>query len=629
MTCYPPDLTGNNPAYKVTDQTIVMFQSPQKIEFHTPVFLDSIAITDMDVPPPRPRLLREDGHWSSDASDIDVSALSNILVNSPDFDKDLVKSITFTKQKSTPQTIQLAYQQLFPVSSFYAQSDEECVDFTPEMLTDMLCRLNWIERQAKTIGGSQSDPLSPIPQLLDEDPHKENCDNVQTETHFVNVFEGKNVIKPSSGPFFRDSVVVRIPNVRTLTPGQDYVVYHTNIPKTKISCNKSGVYEYILMIYAFAGEVEVTTHAYGGEVTADSFRSLSDAVTSVARFLKDEPPITPSSLSQVPAFKTLDARITCLEESMRSLITTGHPTFGDANPLGAVANIFKAQASDTKLHWWSVATLYKVDGSDEIIRADRARYRIRLVESKISADIVLHVDMRLKNPFRLETVAILTDINTINQYDEASPAPVNVIPHFRIIWNDDLSDFSGVTLQMGMIFSSFIETVAIEDFSGVESCWKLVSHQNDPATPIDNTIPLPDGASVWDKNNSASRQDALILPHPEGYVAWRGDEDINTGSTITVTTNLQESLFYKKLSRISFVIHANGDPVYVEGQFMVTNTDDVSFTIPNVPIESDLSVGFRGTMIKTNNNTFDLSITPVYSDIFSGTARLRDVRVYA
>ena len=628
MTCYPPDLTGQNPKYKVMDETIVIFRSTQKIEFNTPVFLDSITITDMDVPPPRP-VLQKGNAWSSDSDDVDVTTLSNILVNNPEFDKTLVKSITFTRTKNEAQTIQLKYQQLFPTSSFFAQNEQDCVDFTPEMLTDMLCRLNWVERQAKTIGGVESDPLSPIPKLLDEDPHKENCDNVQTETHFINVFEGKNIIKPSTGAFFRDSVVVRIPNHCTLTAGEDYVVYHTNIPKTKSSCNTSGVYEYILVTYSFAGEVEVTTHAYGGEVTADSFKALSDAVTSLARFLKDEPPVTPGSLSQVSAFKTLDARVTCLEEDMRSLVKTGRPTFGDANPLGAVATIFKAQASDTNMHWWSIATLYKVDGSDDIIRADRARYRFRMVESKIAMDVILHVDMRLKNPFQLETVGILTDSNTINQFDENMPAALNVIPHFRIIWNDDLSVFSGVILQMGMAFPSFIETVAIEDFSGSESCWKVVSPENEPVTPIDTTIPLPDGASVWDENNSASRQRVALLPYPDGYVIWQGVEDISPGSSVTVTTNLQKTFHAEKARQLSFVIDVDGTPVYAEGYFMVADTGDLAFTIPNVPIKNDLIVGFRGTMTKTANNEFELTVTPVYTDTFSGNISLRQVRLYA
>lgn len=627
MTGYPPDLTGENPKHKVTDMTVVMFRSPQKIEFNTPVFLDSIAITDMDTPPPRPRLLKDE-MWSTDEGDIDVTAVSNILVNSPDFDKTLVKSLTFWKTTDGPQTIQLAFQQLFAAPPFFAHTDQECIDFTPELLTDMLCRLNWIERQAKSIARVESDPLSPIPALLEEDPHKKNDDNVQTETHFINVFDGKNIIKPSTGPFFRDSVIVRIPNHCTLEADKDYVVYHTNIPKTKISNNKSGVYEYILVTYGFAGDVDVTTHAYGGEVTPDSFKSLSDAVTSVARFLKDETPLTPGSLPQIPAFKTLDARLTCLEDDVRSLTTTGRPTFGDANPMGALARVFKAQATDTQMHWWSLATLFKVDGSDDIIRADRARYRLRMVESKISVDVILHVDMRLKNPFRLETIGILTDSNTPDQYDEDLPDTLAVIPHFRIVWNDDFSTFPGVVLQLGMIFPSFIETIAIEDFSGTESCWKVVTPDTDPVRPIDTTIPLPDGASIWDTNNSISRQNVALLPHPEGYIVWQGDADISNDSTaVDLTTNLQKSVHHTKIQKVSFVMDVDGDNLYVQGHAMATSDTDVAFVIPSLPLTSDVNVAFQGTLIRANN-TVGLSTTPLYTGSFEGSLRLRQVRVH-
>lgn len=627
MSCYPPDLTGQNPKYKVTDKTLVMFQDVQKVVFDTPVFLESIAITNMDVPPPRPRCLRGE-EWDVNEDDIDVTTKAHILVNSPEFDKTLVKSLTFTKNQEPTQTIQLKYQQLFPADGYVPPNENECVDFTPELLSDMLERLNWVERQSTSIERVESDPLSPIPELLAEDPHRQNPDNVHTEKHFINVFNGQNIIRPSTGSFFRDSVVVRIPNHCDLEPDKDYIVYHTNIPKTKISNNTSGVYDYILITYGFAGEVEITTHAYGGEITQDSFKSLSEAVSSVARFLKDQTPLTQGSLPQIPAFQTLDARLTCLEDQMRSLVTTGRPTFGDATAPGSVAKIYKLQSTDMKFHWWSLATLFKIDGSEDIIRADRIRYRLRMVESKISVDIILHVDMRLKNPFQLETVGLISDTNTVSQYDEDLPATASLVPHFRILWNDDMTTPSGVILQIGFRSPAFIETVAIEDFSGVESCWILITHDDDPVRPRDNTIVLPDEASVWDKSNSISRQESRPLPHPEGYVMWQGSATLEDGTGVDVTSVLDAKFQHLHTQKLSFVVTVDGVDVLLEGTVARSSNDtSLTVTVPNSPIQTSETISLFGTLSKTSD-TLDLSITPTLSTGGDIDVTLRQIRVH-
>jgi len=166
---------------------------------------------------------------------------------------------------------------------------------------------------------------------------------------------------------------------------------------------------------------------------------------------------------------------------MRLLLQNGLPTYGDVST--GTALLKKVSAVDTSLHWWSIATLYQVDGSNDFVKADVFKFRLTSIHTKLMFECVVSVDV--DNMARTQVKCLNSNIPE-NTIDMASPM-------LRILYSNQGSTYEGMTLQIGMKLQALQETFDIEDMSGRESCWKLIPFDANSTPPEDTAVLLPPG----------------------------------------------------------------------------------------------------------------------------------------
>ena len=552
MGYYNPDLVGDNPAYAVENDTYVIYQTNQQIIFDGPVFLNSISIqqvSTVNVP------LFQGTDWSYAASDIDVTETAKMKTYDPAFSAVLVDSITINRPITGQITISLNYQKLYPVTYKSAVFDNQRVDFTPDLVVDILNRISNVELLTGRVPNNFANS-NITPKFFQVDLTGTSPDNLVTnEVYNVNVLQKNNIICPVNGSFYKDSVQITLNdgNNTPLTKDVDYQIFGLDVAKTKTTDNTSGVYNFIVITRAYVGEVFLNCQVYGGVVTLSDMISMYEMVQNIDTYLNNTSFVTTTSVSNTPVLQNVLTRMGALEDKMRALINSGNPTYGDVTGNGTTM-VYKFQSTDNSFHWWDIASLYKVDGSSQVITADRMCFRMQLSNSKIMADIFATVDLNLSNTsFTVDSIAVSQDIQT---------APV-IMPEFRIVYNNSVGTPTGVTLQIGLSLPSLTETIAIEDRSGVQSCWKLLPASSAAVLPQDTTIMLPDGVSVWDTTNQDSVSIAHMMPNRSGYVAWTGSESLQALSSVsTLTSLLPQSFLIADIDSILLkFLTGNGSPV--------------------------------------------------------------------
>lgn len=573
---YSPDLTGAAPDYKVEGEYFTLFKTGQKLVFDTPVYEASLTLHTTGL---GAALLPKGIDWVVNDDDIDTTAMSKIKNVDLAFDQVLLRSITIIRPLSVALRVELRYQQLYAVTSRSAVNNNELVELTPDLILELLQRVADVETRTASIDDHQADTTA-RPKLLALDPHGTDPDNqIADEVHTVNVFAKKNILRPIAGSFFRDSVVLRIvENNRLLNEGEDYMVFGCNLGKTKTSDNTSGVYEFILLTYPYAGDVELDYRAYGGEVTLADVSMIHERVNNIAEYLTTTKFLTPGSLVYATPFVHHENRLTALETDMR-ILQSGNPDYGDTSNGSAVVR--RLRAVDANHHWWTIATLYQVDGSPDVITADRMRFRVELTTAAILADVDVALNIALADPMAVSAGAVLQDLG-YTLFGAVSGLPVPM-PQFRAIWNDDPAG-TGVALQIGLSLPTLHEVVGIEDRSGIESGWKLVPSNTVELLPQDTAVLLPDGATLWDPANADSRRAVHMMPcRKEGYLAWAGAQDVTSFAGADPAFALDPH----KLPGV-FVI---SDIHEVELLFTDVNDDVTRVTVPLSGLDADHRMG--------------------------------------
>lgn len=546
MGYFTPDLSGSLLAYKVTNDPFTLFQQGQPIEFkNSPIFADTLEVSLLSAPDV---LLINGVDWEITSDDIDYTAMSRMKNEDAAFNRQLIKSITIIRSIAEPQNVLMSYQRLYPVTFQSDIGNDGSVELSPQLILEMQGEINSLKSMiAGGITGIAT-PGTITPKLLPVDIHRENAGNIITgEVQSVDVFSGISVIRPAQGSFFADSVSVRREGTDTdLIKGTDYQIFGLNVAKTKATNDTGGIYDFILISYEYAGNIEVTYHAVGGDVTVADMTVVVSELNNISEYLGQKAFLTPQSLAATPDLQNLNNRLELMEARVRILSQSGNPNYGDSTN-GAVVKR-TVNAVDVQHHWYNIAKLYKVDGSDDIYTTDRARFRIRLVGAKLMADVEVGVDLTLtRNPFVVTTANVVQDLG-YTLFGDASANPVTM-PQFRVIYNDAGSLTSGVYLQMGMALPSLSDVIAIEDTSGIESAWLLLINSDDvanPQSPNDDTVTLPDGASIWDSVNADSKALVTTMPTPHAYRAWDGAMAIttfDTGGTDTELSNLLPGAF--------------------------------------------------------------------------------------
>ncbi len=592
MSYHAPDLTGIDPLHRIINDVHSVYAPNQKIFFNTAVYADSLDISLIGTVPVVK--FTEGVDWEVREDDIDVPTTSRVKVYDSEFNKRLVRSITIIRTFPGEQyLLNTNYQRLYPNQIRTAIYNNEALEWTPPLAVAVLeeiDRLRLLISKTRDNVSLESDSVK----YLEVDPGQVNPNNVIVgEKHTVDTTASILYIQPIYGSFYDDdTLVVKHPTTnRTLVKDEDYRVVGINSSKTKISSSTSAVYDFILFIKEFVGEVEISYHAFGGEASLANYKDLLQQVRNLTYFMNDAKFITETTLGHTSVVNALTERIVTLEDNMRRFLT-GRPSYGDRT--SGVSRLYKFTASDSELHWFSIATLYKVDGSDDIVNADRLHFRMSTLYSKIMADFYVSVNMNNPTDNKLDVTVLsesyprgyipFTDYNSIDMITR---------PQFRVIWNDDDVRQSGVILQVGLELKTILaESVAIEDFSGAECCWKLVDESDEAFSPEDVSVALPavDGAGqpyfIWNNLNPSSRQESTLFPFEKGHLVWAGVECLNRPGgwkNITLSHFLSADVDYRKIKKVRLELSERSSykfPVDVElvpGLEQMTGTASVTY----------------------------------------------------
>lgn len=592
MAYHAPDLTGLDPLHRIINDIHSVYAPNQKIFFNTAVYADSLDVSLIGTVPVVNFV--EGVDWKVNEDDIDVPTTSRVKVYDSTFNKRLVRSITIIRVFPGEQyLINTNYQRLYPNQIRTAIYNNETLEWTPPLAVAVLeeiDRLRLMISRARDNTTLESDTVK----YLEVDPGQVNPNNlIRGEKHTVDTTASILYIQPIYGAFYDDdTLVIKHPLTnRTLVKDVDYRVVGINSTKTKISSSTSAVYDFILFIKEFIGEVEIEYHAFGGEASLANYKDLLQQVRNLTYFMNDAKFITETTLGHTSVVNALTDRIVTLEDNMRRFLT-GRPSYGDRT--SGVSRLYKFTATDSELHWWTIASLYKVDGSDDIVNADRLHFRMSTLYSKIMADFYVSVNMNNPTDNKLDVTVLsesyprgyipFTDYNSVDMITR---------PQFRVIWNDDDVRQSGILLQVGLELKTILaESVAIEDFSGAECCWKLVD-ESDEAFPAEDTsiaLPAVDGAGhpyfVWNTLNPTSRLESTLFPFNKGHLVWAGVHCLNRPggwNNTTLSHFLSADVDYRKIKKVRLELSERSSykfPVDVDlvpGLDQLTGTASVSY----------------------------------------------------
>lgn len=581
MTYYLPDLTGQNPLYREPGEIFTISRGEITLDLAVTAFVESIVVTPANDPT---HPLVEGVEWLINDSDIDWSMMAKLTAADPSFSARLAKSVTLKIASAIlqPVKVSIAYQRIYPLALAVSVSGNQLVRLSPELILETLSRIAALEVQRKS---STLAITKATPTLLTEDPHGTNQNNVlEGVSYTINTLEGRNIIRPVNGAFFADSVVL------TTADGQPLSVKAIDcaIAKTTNSANKSGVYETLLVNDVYVGEVFLTAHYFGGQVSVEDVSAVYDYVKAIESHLENNEYMTEGALTHTPVIQYLQSRIQTLETSMRQLASGA--TYDDVTS-GRPAVLYRLQATDSNRHWWTIAKLFKVDGSDTIITADRMRLRCALVNAKIDMDVTVQVNLESSEIMTLTTQSLLQDPG-YTKYVSVSPL-LPTVPQFRIIYVEDVGVYSGIYLQIGLNLPGLVDTLSIEDQSGIESCWILLPPTATPFLPADTNVWMPDGSSLWARGAVGSKQEVHQVAHRGGYLVYSGALPLlNMTSLQTFTSSLPTDSVLGDIDVLEFDIDNNSSPPLRVRMPMTLDADGTTLIGQTaIPIITNVTVG--------------------------------------
>lgn len=522
------DLTGTLANYSESNRVFRIFKYNQLVDFETTVFTDSIHVfmisggvttelefgTDYVIP-----------EEFINPCDNDMSAAK---LMDPSFNADLCRGIKMLRGVSygTTYTIAINYQRLYPNQLRTAYFHNEPLNITPELMLDVVTSIERLKLLSNNVADVTSvSAASSI--LLELDESKTNLNNYITEEeHLLNVAGGRFVIQPKGGSFYYDSVTVYHPaSDETLTLGVDYFIVGMDEAKTKATSHTAPVYNFIMIVKPISDMVKVSYHAYGGDPTLDNYRELLKNINNITEYLNDAKTVTEDNLGSTELMTSLFNRIETLESEMRRL--QGVPSYGDITAGKCV--LLKLYTPTPGLHWYTIANLYNINGVGTVpCTADTFTFRLQTNISHIQFTASVSFDMNNNENDRV-------NVNVINEnyprgyipFTDYSGAANIIQPQIRVVWNES-DTVTGASLQLGFELKGMLEeTVSIEDLSGHESCWKLVTETSTVTVPDDSDFLLPDNSSVWSSLLPSSKKEDMLVPFNKGHLAWCGTQSLN------------------------------------------------------------------------------------------------------
>ena len=520
-----PDPTGINPRYYIANDTRYIYRGGMVVTFpNGGVFLNSLRIFPTSAPTDETQEWKRAADWIVDCTCYDDEAGSDARMANPDFSSDLVKQIIITTGRTLPEQVVLSYQSYYDVSDFAIPGDGTPVEFTPEGWKSILQANSKLMQQIAAIQSTTA-PTEAALTLYPEDLNGQTPGNVvPPETYQVNTTTGVNLIRAKNGPFFRDSVALTA-NGTPLVEGVDYQCDTLDRNRTRKSRNVSGIYWAILIISPQAGPIQFGYRTTGGRVTQENYLALAAQVKDTIAFINGMDILTESGLSLSPTMQSVLWRLDNQDKQMRSLLAT--PNYSAATAGVSVQKVFTA--TDSKLHWYDIASLYKAVATGPVVTADRFKGRVFLPGSNVAWTFTVEANLNQpKQPITFSTQSILVDPGVT--LDGTVDAKTPVWPILRAVWNDLTS---GITLQLGLANPNLTENPIIEDMSTAESVWVLdqtnpvIAGNAAPASVVihDSGFTLPDGVSKW-IGDATSQSVVYVPPVKDGYPLFAGKTDL-------------------------------------------------------------------------------------------------------
>lgn len=516
------DITGADPDYKTIDKRFMVFQQNQVVDFEEPIFAGSLVlhmVTESGLTELVPTV-----DWTIRDSDRDINAISYAKLIDPEFEYNLIKSVFILKPFVEDYQISCEFQRF---QSNYTQPGTAYGDgppCTPGLLQEIINSLNFL-RYVK-------DPSIDLVSLsvldivaLDEDLTGVAQTHIITdELHTVDVPNGKAIVRPGCGSFYNYDITIKlVSNGQTLVKGTDYIVVGTNLPKTKVTYHTSGVYDYIYLLAPVVGQVTISYHAFGGEVTVPDINSIYASLVNLTEYLKSKEFLTDDTLGYATSIVQILDRIFRLEEFAR------HATLNGTHGLSSAFYLFP---TDHEKHWYNIASLYKTEmGGENIHLKDKAIFRVKFDKLPLVFDVAIGLDLTGPEPvYTADVIGGSTSepYTTFGNYEKLEQVAV---PEFRVIWNkpNTGTPTSGVYLQLGIALKYLEnETVLITDISSPACSWILDVFPGPVAVIKDDNILLPDGVSSWAHALPHCKMQHAIVVSKFGYPAWVGNINLST-----------------------------------------------------------------------------------------------------
>ena len=521
------DLTGTLPNYKEMNKVFSIFRNEQFIDFETPVFAESIKVYLISGAVTTQLVLDEDYMVPEQAISACDNDMSSAKLQDNEFDEVLTHGITMLRgvEQDQDYRVAISYQRLYPSQLQEAQIHGTAINFTPELLAEIVASIEQLKILTNQITDVTSLTTESILLPIDNDCTNEN-NLIEDEEHVVNVTGGRFIIRPKGGDFYYDSVVVKHPGTAsTLVPGTDYELLGMSEAKTKATSYTQPVYQFIVLKKPISDTVTITYHAYGGDPTIDNYEQLLKELQSVIQYLNASATLTPGSLGSTVVIQDLISRINTLEADVRRL--QGTPAYGDITSGKCI--LMKLFSEQPGLHWYTIASLYNVSGSDtKPCTADTFVFRLQSQISHFQFTVAVSVDINNISGDRLNVNVISENYpRGYTPFSDYSNIAKIIKPQIRAVWNTQ-ETISGVYLQLGFDLKGMLEeTISIEDMSGHESCWKLVEEIAEATQPKDDLFTLPDGFSTWSSNLEHSLQESMLIPFKKGHLIWAGSQAMN------------------------------------------------------------------------------------------------------
>lgn len=497
-----PDLTGINPAYLVTGDTYKILRHDQKIIFDSPIYADGLVINrvvdSLEAKTNTPLVLGTDYLISAD--DVDYTTMSKMPINNSEESKQVLKSITFNfKEGVLPIPVVLSYQSVYNANLQFDPSElGGDIVLTPTLIKTILNRVGSLEMSQVYAKNNVAAPeIYTSPKLLVEDINCVNPDNViKDEVYTVSYSQKNTLIVPMFGSFFGDGLSVTLEDGTLLTLDIDYTPVFSNFAKVKQSTNTSGIYDAILITRVYEGKLKITYHAVGGELTRADLVNSYTLLYGVRDYLDNINIVNSNNIHTQPIVQLHSQQLNNIENNMRILLSKDTANYG--NSTNGVTKTASLKSNDTNLHWWTIASLYKTSNVSNatVVIKDRLKIHVQLSSIGYISDVEVSVNLASLTPVSITTRNTICDMKwdgITPVYTSGFPTFVS-IPQYRVIWSIVDGKYAGAFLQIGIPLPTN-DTLAVEDTSGVESCWMLVDTIS--ADYSDTNITLPDGMTVW------------------------------------------------------------------------------------------------------------------------------------